>query len=337
MAEINSTGRYIVGAYATSPNLFTWDEKSELVYFNMLKELPLIKGLELPFWGDSLHPFDDDWLLSNLDPKWENVLTCVPGTMKRLKGDPYFGLASKNVKSRKEAIRFYLKALECIKTLKDYFGDNSLFAVHITSSPRNINSQTQGHKDIFIDSLSELVSWDWQGVKILVEHCDAFNEHNFVPKKGFLTLEEEIAAIIEINEKFVSKCGIIINWGRSVIEHRNVEGAIRHIKIAVQHNVLCGLIFSGTTDNDNNLYGSWSDLHMPPANYLNYQYFEPGSLMSFYNIKNALAACDYNMLDYVGVKLLAFPDDSPIEKRIGLNRDAIMLLDHALNGIKASK
>ena len=94
MANENSLSRYIVGAYATSPNLVTWDEKSELTYFNELKKLPSIRGLELPFWGESLHPFDDEWLLSNLDPKWENVLTCVPGTMRRLDNDPYFGLAS---------------------------------------------------------------------------------------------------------------------------------------------------------------------------------------------------------------------------------------------------
>ncbi|MCS5624707.1 MAG: DUF4862 family protein [Candidatus Marinimicrobia bacterium] len=94
MANENLLNRYIVGAYATSPNLVTWDENSELTYFNELKKLPSIRGLELPFWGESLHPFDDEWLLSNLDPKWENVLTCVPGTMRRLDNDPYFGLAS---------------------------------------------------------------------------------------------------------------------------------------------------------------------------------------------------------------------------------------------------
>jgi hypothetical protein len=54
VANENSLSRYIVGAYATSPNLVTWDEKSELTYFNELKKLPSIRGLELPFWGESL-------------------------------------------------------------------------------------------------------------------------------------------------------------------------------------------------------------------------------------------------------------------------------------------
>ena len=42
----NSLGKYIVGAYATSPNLFTWDENSELNYFDGLKKLQSIRGLE---------------------------------------------------------------------------------------------------------------------------------------------------------------------------------------------------------------------------------------------------------------------------------------------------
>ena len=39
MVSGNFPSRYIVGAYATSPNLFSWDENSELVYFNLLKKL----------------------------------------------------------------------------------------------------------------------------------------------------------------------------------------------------------------------------------------------------------------------------------------------------------
>ena len=327
----NDKSKYIVGAYATSPNLFTWDESSELIYFNRLKELSSIRGLELPFWGESLHPFDDRWLLSNLDPKWENVLTCVPGTMKRLGVDPYFGLASIKENSRNEAIKFYSRALECVKTLNNHFGVNKVLAVQITSSPTNTQENVKAKKELFFESLSEIISWDWFGSKIVIEHFDAANDHNPFPNKGFLTLEEEIDVIIEINEKYTSNCGLAINWGRSVIEFKNVEGPIKHIKDAIKHNVLSGLMFSGTTNNDNNLYGAWSDLHMPPANYLDYQYFESESLMSFENIKNTIAACDYNVLDYMGIKLLAMPGDSTIEKRIGVNRDTMILLDHAIS------
>ena len=137
MVSQDSIGRYIVGAYATSPNLFTWDEKSELIYFNLLKKMPSIRGLELPFWGESLHPFDDQWLLSNLDSKWENVLTCVPGTMKYLETVPRFGLASVDDNSRKEAIRFYRTAFNCVNNLKNHFGNKSVIGISITCEQKD--------------------------------------------------------------------------------------------------------------------------------------------------------------------------------------------------------
>lgn len=325
--------RYVVGAYATSPNLFSWDEKSELVYFNLLKELPPIRGLELPFWGDSLHPFNDQWLLSNLDPKWENVITCVPGTMKRLEIDPFFGLASINETSRKNAISFYRTVFKCVNKLKLKFGKKSVIAIYITSSPYHNDKQDYADKDSFISSLNELATWDWENTEILVEHCDAYNNNNLNPKKGFLSLVDEIDAVTQIKKEYGSNFGIVINWGRSVIEHRSVDGPIKHLKNAIKGKVLAGLMFSGTTASENNLYGSWSDLHMPPASYSNFQYFEKDSLMSYENIKNTLAACDFSTLTCLGIKLLAMPNDSTMEKRISLNKDTMNLLDQAISDI----
>ena len=296
----------------------------------MLKELPLIKGLELPFWGESLHPFDDQWLLSNLDSKWENVLTCVPGTMKYLETVPRFGLASVDDNSRKEAIRFYRTAFNCVNNLKNHFGNKSVIGIYITSSPYQNDQKNYADRESFFMSLLELASWEWGNTNILVEHCDAFTKENPNPQKGFLSIENEISAIKQANDKCGSNIGILINWGRSVIEDRNVNGPIRHIKYAVQNKVLSGLMFPGTTANDNNLYGAWSDLHMPPAPFGDYQYFEPESLMSYENIKNTLEVCEFSSLDCLGIKLLAMPEESSIEKRIGINRDTMYLLDQAM-------
>ena len=331
MVNANSVDRYIVGAYATSPNLFTWNEDTELNYFNGLKKLQSIRGLELPFWGDSLHPFNTQWLLSNLDPKWENVLTCVPGTMKRLESDSCFGLASKKEKSRNEAIKFYLKAFKYINQLKSQFGQKSVAAIYITSSPFINHHHVYGDKENFFLSLCELATWDWGNTKLLIEHCDTYNSKNPNPKKGFLSLVDEIDVIKQTNEKHGTSFGVVINWGRSAIEYRNVNGPIQHIKYAAENNVLGGIMFSGTTTNDNNLYGAWSDLHMPPAPFADYQYFEPESLMTFENIKNTLSTCDSITLDCLGLKLLAMPDNSTIEKRISINKDAMELLDQAIN------
>ena len=92
-------------------------------------------------------------------------------------------------------------------------------------------------------------------------------------------------------------------------------------------------MFSGTTANENNLYGAWSDLHMPPADHSDFEYFEPESLMSYKNIKNTLAACNIGALNCLGIKLLAMPTDSDMKKRININRDAMILLDQAINEI----
>jgi hypothetical protein len=330
MVSGNFPGRYIVGAYATSPNLFSWDENSELVYFNLLKKLPSIRGLELPFWGESLHPFDDQWLLLNLDPNWENVLTCVPGTMKSLETNPRFGLASIDDNSRRKAIHFYRIAFNCINNLKSHFGNKSVIAIYITSAPFVNNNQVYADKENFVLSLIELASWDWGNTKLLIEHCDAYTNKNPNPQKGFLSFIDEIDSAIQVNKKYGSNFSIVINWGRSVIEHRNIDGPLKHLKYAIHNNVLGGLMFSGTTASDNNLYGAWSDLHMPPATFSDYKYFEPESLMTYENIQNTLAGCDSRALVCLGIKLLAMPVESSIKKRIGINRDTMYLLDRAM-------
>ena len=318
---------YTVGAYTTSPNLFAWNEPSEIEYFSRLRALNGIRGLELPFWGESLHPFDDQWLLENLDPSWENVYTCLPGTMKRLADDPYFGLASTRRTSRKVAIDFYRTARSCINKLKSEFGETALHAIHITSSPRNIGAEKSASVASLSESLKELMDWDWGKTKILIEHCDAWTEQNSNPHKGFLSLDEEIEALEKAESSGAPHLGIVLNWARSVIETRDVAGICDHIHLAQQHDLLKGIMFSGTTDNDDNFYGKWSDLHMPPTNFQDSQYGEASSLLSFHEMRRSLKACDIEDLEYIGIKLLAMPDESSMEKRIGINREALKMMD----------
>ena len=304
MANSGLDTQYIVGAYTTSPNLYTWNEKSELSYFKALKSLKSIKGLELPFWGDSIHPFDDDWLFNNINPEWNNIVTCIPGTMKRLEIDPYFGLGSKKEKSRQEAINFYFIVYKCVNDLKKRFGENTVTDITIASSPYVRKEFRYSSEEKFITSLIELVSWEWGNTKIVIEHCDAFSSSNLEPIKGFLTLKEEIIAIKEINNKML---GIAINWGRSVIEEKSICGPIKHIEETTKNNLLYGLMFSGTSNNNNNLYGKWSDLHMPPAKYKDYEYFEEESLMTYKAIKQTLSITELSSLSFLGIKLLAKP------------------------------
>ena len=333
MHKIQSLNKYLVGAYATSPTLYNWNENLELEYLNFLKKSVLIGGLELPFWGTNLHPFDDEWLLSNLSPKWENVLTCVPGTMNFIKDDPYFGLSSVNRKSRLNAIKMYKRAFSSVKKIKNRLGEKSLKGIFITSAPLNNKSLRNATKEFLFESLAELISWDWGNTRIIVEHCDAFTEKNLIPKKGFLSLEEEIDAIKKVNHEFNSNIGVVINWGRSAIELRSADGPNQHSKLTTKNELLAGIMFSGTTPNNNNLYGSWSDLHMPPAPYKDYEYFEEESLMTYENIKETLMNCDLTLLEFIGVKLLAFPVNSSMEKRVGINENSLNLLNEIIGKI----
>ena len=324
---------FIVGAYATSPNLFKWNERVELVYFNKLKDMQYLRGLEIPIWGESLHPYDNEWFLKNLSPNWENILTCVPGTMKFLEDSPLFGLSSKDKNGRKKALNMYKKVLAWTKLLKSNFGEDCVKAISLTSSPTINSDSILADKLFFFESLNEIISWDWGKTKILVEHCDAYSPKNKVPKKGFLPIEQEIEIIKKINHQANIKIELIVNWGRSAIEYKSVEGPINHVKCAYENEILAGIIFSGTSADDKNLYGPWSDMHMPPALYKDYKHFESTSLMSFDNMKSTLKVCDHRELKFLGIKLLSLPKSTSIDSRVELNQNAIFMLKEVLKGL----
>ena len=92
-------------------------------------------------------------------------------------------------------------------------------------------------------------------------------------------------------------------------------------------------MFSGVTDKINSPYGPWKDLHMPPCKATDMEYYEEDSLMTARNMERSLKACDLTMLDYLGIKLLAFPDSASIERRVGLNENAMKLLDRVVANI----
>ena len=47
----------------------------------------------------------------------------------------------------------------------------------------------------FYESLCEICSWDWNGAKLVIEHCDSYTEMNKEPQKGFLQLADELKVI----------------------------------------------------------------------------------------------------------------------------------------------
>ena len=156
-----------------------------------------------------------------------------------------------------------------------------MVAVEIHSAP-NTTKGTPSSAEAFARSLGELLSWDWQGARLVVEHCDAPGPLG-PPAKGFLPLDGDIAAVRAANaaalsaKKAESKddasessdggggkdgrvrgregpVGLCINWARSVLETRDPATALQHVVQAADAGVLAGVMFSGCTGDANSPY-----------------------------------------------------------------------------------
>lgn len=314
---------YFVGAYAASPNSQSWDPALETAYYERLKKLPNLKGLEHPFVG-TLHPHDDAWFLRNIDPNWRYVMTCMPGEMTALVHNPNFGIASDNVEGRKSAIAFLRKACEAVGALNAACDKPVVDAVLIHTAPNK--SKSSSSVAALKESLAAILEWDWQGARLLIEHCDAYVPGQ-LPAKGFLSLGEEIEAVLASNARFASNLGIVINWGRSVIEMRSDQGALQHIRQAKAKGLLAGLFFSGASEQDT-AYGAWLDSHMPPAVHPVRGVGAIGSLLTETAMYDNLLASDHRNLAIVGLKIGIRPLDASLDERIAQ-------LDSALESIAA--
>jgi len=321
---------FFVGSYVTSPTLLKWDKSKENEYLKKIKNNLDIRGLEIPFFGE-LHEYNEDFFLTSLEQKWEYVLTCLPGTMKFLEKNSNFGIASDDEKSRLEGVDFYMKANKAVKKLNDYFGEKKVVSVAIASAPSLKYDNVRSSSNSLIKSLKEIKKWDWFGAKLVIEHCDSGRKKN--PVKGFLSLDEEIMAILEVNKNPKNTVGITINWARSAIEAKSDKGPVQHVRKANQNNILSGIMFSGTGPSSK-LYGDWSDLHLPVAKEDFIKFYEKDSLMSLENMKKTLKECDINKLLYIGVKVLSMPiEESSMERRIGINRDTMRVLNKSIEDL----
>ena len=317
--------KFIVGAYVTAPSLGIEDKIKEREFYRELSDsIPEIKGLEIPFWGEDIHLFGYEFLLALMQPDWDNVLSCIPGTMSALANMPTFGLASVDEVGRTAAIEMHKRANQMLHKINDYFGKKSIFSVQLATAPSIPVNGVSSSMDAFLSSMDELLSWDWAGAKIVIEHCDAaIGEQPFV--KGFLTIEEEIEVLQQLSNQ--QNVGMLINWGRSAIEGRSSTKPLDHLQLVSENNLLSGLIFSGVSANDP-LYGSWADNHMPFSKSYNVKHYEKNSLLSQEVITRTLEILDFTKLDYLGIKLLAMPiNTSRVERRVGVNKDAITILN----------
>lgn len=312
---------YFVGAYATSPSSMGWNAEVESDYYRQLKACANIVGLEHPFTG-RLHGHDDDWFLANVDPNWDYVFTTVPGVMGSLKTDPNFGIASTDEAGRQSALSFMQGARDAIAKLNQHLGRQAVKAIQVQTAPNQ--SKACSSTSALQASLETMLEWDWQGAQLLIEHCDTFVEGQ-TPSKGFLSIEQEIAVLKEVNANTATPLAMVINWGRSVIETRNLEGANQHIKLAKEAGLLAGLMFSGVSDADTE-YGAWKDTHMPPTPLDESCYGAPDSWLTPAQIQASIEACG-ELPEIVGIKLGIRPRDSSLADRVACNKDALAILD----------
>jgi hypothetical protein len=318
--------KYLIGAYATAPSLALDDIELEREFYEQLiQSIPDIQGFEIPFWGEEVHRFGAEFLLEFVRPEWDHVLTCVPGSVKGLEKNPSFGLASDSSLGRSEALRMHERANQMVRKINMHSKRPSVLAVHIATAPSVPVDGVSSSVDSLMLSMGEILSWDWMGARIVIEHCDSYSgDHPF--EKGFMSLDDEILVLKLLPDNF--KIGMAINWARSAIEGRGSSTVIDHIKLARENNLLSGLIFSGVSGKDDS-YGVWKDSHMPFEKSYGIKHFQEGSLLSKSNIRTTFEALDLQKFDYIGVKLLSMPiDGSSIERRVGVNRDAIAVLKH---------
>lgn len=314
---------FFIGAYAAAPSLIAWDPVAEGTFLKSVLALQGVAGLEVPFTG-ALHKDDEDWFLRQLPEHADYVVTTIPGTMARLGADPAFGLASTSATGRRAAIGFVHEALQAVTRLNSRVGRPAVIAVEIHSAP--VASSGKASVTALSESLAEICSWDWQGARVVLEHCDAYIAGQ-TPSKGFLTLEAETEAVHRAKSSG-GALGMSINWGRSVIEQRRPEAALDHITYLRDAGLLAGVVLSGCADADTRFGPAWADVHVPPAPAGSGSgtetsslgpldgLLEPTSLMTAERIQECLlAAGPEEETGFRGLKVAAAPN-ATVEERI---------------------
>jgi hypothetical protein len=307
---------WFLGAYAGYANLPV-DKKTrenEALYREGLLHLPWVRGLELPFYED-IHEHDSKALIEWLPKSWDYIVTTLPGTMNALAENSYYGLASPDRSGREAALDRLKVVRQRVDEIHTRHGRSSIKGIEIHSAPRG----SIGSADDLRRSLEELVSWEWGGAKLILEHCDAWHPDGGF-SKGFLTLQSELALLTRL------PIGVGLNWGRSVLEGRRAETIHRHIKLAGRR--LLSLFFSGTAIADP-LYGTWQDNHAAIRLDSSEIWEATGSLLTPEAIEDCREFIEQPDL-YLGLKVQPFPVSLSIEQRLSFLRQQLSAANTAL-------
>ncbi|PZF84496.1 DUF4862 family protein [Jiangella anatolica] len=292
---------FIVGAYAAAPRGLEPGTPFRTFVDDVLA-VPAVDGLEVPFLENG-SPWSDPSYLHATSAASQHVLTMIPATMMALAASPGQGLASSDDGGRKQAVEQLRRAYEFVAAANA--GPGGRFAaVEVHPAPRHPYTSA----DAFRSSLDEALTWDWDGVRLLIEHSDAHTD-TYPPSKGFLPLADELDVADERG------IGVVVNWARSVIETRDAHGAREHIAAAVARGRLGGLVFSGVSDAATLDGPAWADLHLPIRDWSD----EPvaadaaTSLLTVDEVTACVAAA--GAPEFVGVKITSPSNATPAECR----------------------
>lgn len=315
---------YFIGAYAAAPSLVGWDPVAEGKFLASVFALEGVAGLEIPFSGQ-LHKEDEAWFLRQLPDDARFVVTTVPGTMARLQTDHSFGLASTSASGRRSSLDFVQDALDSVKRLNRHLGRPAVVALELHAAP--VAAGDSASAAALEASLIELAGWDTAGVRLVLEHCDALIPGH-VPAKGFLGLEAEAEAVQRAADATGHPFGMVVNWGRSVIEQRRPEAGREHITYLRDRGLLAGVVLSGCASVDTRYGPAWADVHVPPAppesarsgasdlTISSEGVLEPASLLTIGRIEECLEAA--GPLPDTGFRAIkvAAPPNASVEQRV---------------------
>ncbi|NLA29579.1 MAG: DUF4862 family protein [Propionibacterium sp.] len=296
--------------FSSAYNTWPTDDDGRVAFVTELVQRDWVGGLELPCFDSVAWP-------EGAPDDLPAIISGVPGTTSHNAVDPDFGFGSPVEDGRQRALEWARgEAASVAKLVAD---GHQIKAVQLHTAPTGKSDPVK-----VVESLLELATYDWGGVPLWIEHCDAHVEGQ-APQKGYLTIAQEIAVLEEVSAKAPQvSWGLVVNWARSAIEGRSAETALEHIKIAAASGWLRHLGFSSCTDVPSPWGEAFADQHVPLAGT---SVSAEGSLLGAAEVAAAIAAAgDVSF----GLKIALRPADMPIDRKLaGLDENAALVIANA--------
>lgn len=283
--------KLIVAGYTAAPA----DAAASALYYDRLFELQGADGLEFS-WGGPSTPDKLGPLIARMPKDWVVTINDIPAVWRACVDNPLFGLASPDAEGRAAAVGMLRDMAAAVRAMNDRAGRRVVDAVEIHSAPGFDKRVRMPEAAALAQGIAEAAGIDWDGCAVVLEHCDEFSPAH-KPAKGFLPLAEEIAVLRAIPGTPVS---LGLNWGRSMIEVRDAERVLEHVRAGAASGILSAFTFSGTASKDNRFGEAYLDSHLPFGDTLDANYAEPASEMTMARAAEALRHLD--KLHFIAIK-----------------------------------